>query len=280
MVLSEKEKQYFSNLQKGYDGELMFDSFIEKLQSNRLVLNDLLLKSNNTTFQIDTLLIMSDTVYVIEVKNYEGDFYFEKDKLFTRSKVEIVSPLIQLSRTESLLRQLLNNLGFTIPIQSFVVFVNPEFTLYQAPMESAFILPTQILRFIKQLNAKYSKITEKHKLIAEKLLSLHLTESPFNKLPAFEYDQLKKGITCASCDSFSLKVEGRKIKCTNCEHVETITSSVIRSVKELRLLFPENKVTTSIVQDWCKIVDSKKVIRKILVDHFEKNGKFRRTYYE
>lgn len=280
MNLPEKEKQYFSNLYKGYEGELLFDSYIEKLQSNCLVLNDLLLKSNNTTFQIDTLLIMSDMIYIFEVKNYEGDFYFEKDKLYTKSKVEIVSPLIQLSRTESLFRQLLNHLGFTIPVQAFVVFVNPEFTLYQAPMDSAFIFPTQINRFLKQLNAKYSKITEKHMLIAEKLLSLHMSESPFNKLPVFEFEQLKKGITCATCNSFDVTIEGRKLICKNCGHPEAITSSVIRCVKELRMLFPEIQITTNLVQEWCRIVESKKLLRNILNNHFKRNGKYSRVYFE
>ena len=62
ITLSDKDKQHYFNLKKGYEGEVMFDSETEKLQCECLILNDLLLKLNNTTFQIDTLII-SETIY-------------------------------------------------------------------------------------------------------------------------------------------------------------------------------------------------------------------------
>jgi hypothetical protein len=35
-------------------------------------------------------------------------------------------------------------------------------------------------------------------------------------------------------------------------------------VEEIKLLFPEKKITTNNVYEWCKIVESKKTIRTIL----------------
>lgn len=77
MNLSSVEKRYYFNLKKGYEGELQFDSLVEKLECDCLVLNDLLLKVNNTTFQIDSLIITADALYFFEIKNYEGDYYYE-----------------------------------------------------------------------------------------------------------------------------------------------------------------------------------------------------------
>lgn len=54
MNLPENDNQYFLNLKKGFEGEVMFDLLTEKLQCNCYILNDLLLKVNNTMFQIDT----------------------------------------------------------------------------------------------------------------------------------------------------------------------------------------------------------------------------------
>ena len=158
MNLSDKDKQHYFNLKKGYEGEVIFDSLTEKLQCECLILNDLLLKLNNTTFQIDTLIIFSETIYFFEVKNYEGDYYYESDRLYKKPKSEIINPLNQLSRSESLLRQLLHNLGFNIPIDASVVFINPEFTLYQTPLNKPFIFPTQINRYLKNLNTIPSKL--------------------------------------------------------------------------------------------------------------------------
>lgn len=48
MNLLEKDKQHYFNLKKGYEGEVMFDSLTEKLQCECFIVNDLLLKTNNT----------------------------------------------------------------------------------------------------------------------------------------------------------------------------------------------------------------------------------------
>ena len=157
MGLSDKEKQHYFNLKKGYEGELMFDALTEKLQCDCLILNDLLLKMNQTIFQIDTIIIFPETIYLFEVKNFEGDFYYEEDRLYKKPKSEISNPLIQLSRSESLFRRLLHHYGFNIAIDASVVFINSEFTLYQTPLNQPLIFPTQLNRYFKKINTTSSK---------------------------------------------------------------------------------------------------------------------------
>ncbi|MBP2076595.1 nuclease-related domain-containing protein [Oceanobacillus polygoni] len=136
--LTNKEKQHYFNLNKGYEGEALFDHFTAKLKCECFILNDLLLETNNTSFQIDCLIITGDKFYIYEVKNYEGDYHYQSDKLFKKPRLEIINPLHQLSRSESLLRQLLLTLGFIPQIDASVVFINPSFTLYQAPLDKPF----------------------------------------------------------------------------------------------------------------------------------------------
>ncbi|MEH7223447.1 nuclease-related domain-containing protein [Bacillus sp. JJ1566] len=237
MDLNNADKQYFLNQIKGYEGELLFDSFTEKLECDCLVLNDLLLQFNNTTFQIDTLVITPEILYIFEVRNYDGDFYYESDRLYKRPKVERNNPLIQLHRNESLLRQMLQSLGFTIPIQSYVVFVNPAFTLYQAPLNTPIIFPTQLNAFFQNLNKSTTKLNNKHKVLAEKLVSLHIPESPYSRLPEYTYEQFRKGMCCGKCGSLSVEVDGRNGVCIRCGHVELVNDAIIRSVEELKLFF-------------------------------------------
>lgn len=278
--LSDKDKQYYFNLKKGNEGEILFDTLTDKLQCECLILNDLLLKVNNTMFQIDALVILSDTIYLFEVKNYEGDYYYESDRLYKKPKSEITNPLNQLSRSESLLRQLLQNLGFNIPIHASVVFINPGFTLYQAPLNKPFIFPTQVNSYIKKLNMITRKLDKKHWLLADKLISLHIKDSPFKLLTAYDYDQLRKGITCIKCTSFSISVQGKKCVCEECGYEEEVEAAVMRNVTEFRLLFPDQRITTNVIHDWCKVVESKRRIRKILERNFEKVGVHQWTFYE
>jgi len=96
MNLPESDKQYFLNLKKGFEGEVMFDKLTEKLQSELFVLNDLLLKSNNTTFQIDSFIIQ-ETLYLFEVKNYEGDYFYQSDNFYSMNGTKLQNPLHQLT---------------------------------------------------------------------------------------------------------------------------------------------------------------------------------------
>ncbi|MBM7693517.1 hypothetical protein JOC77_002957 [Peribacillus deserti] len=280
MSLSEKERHHYFNLKKGYEGEVLFDSLTEKLQCECFILNDLLLQLNNTTFQIDSIIISSDSIYFFEVKNYEGDYYYDSERLYKKPKYEINNPLNQLKRSESLLRLLLQNLGFNIPLISSVVFINPEFTLYQAPLNKPFIFPNQVSRYFENLNTLSTKLDRKHKMLADKLISQHMKDSPFKLLPSYEYEQLRKGITCLVCSSFSISVKGKKCICKECGHEEMVVTAVIRSVNEFKLLFPSQKITTNVIQDWCKVIESKKRIRRILLKNYKIVGVHQWTFYE
>ncbi|MCM3708621.1 MULTISPECIES: nuclease-related domain-containing protein [Cytobacillus] len=85
-----KDKNQYLLLEKGYAGELHFDRELQDLHDDFFILNDLLLESSNTHFQIDTLLINGSTLFVFEVKNYEGDYYIENERWYSLlSKTEI-----------------------------------------------------------------------------------------------------------------------------------------------------------------------------------------------
>jgi hypothetical protein len=57
MDLAEKEKQYYLNLQKGFEGEVMFDGYLQRIVIQSYILNDLLFEQNHSHFQMDSLMI-------------------------------------------------------------------------------------------------------------------------------------------------------------------------------------------------------------------------------
>jgi Nuclease-related domain len=280
MDLTEEEKKFYLYQEKGYEGEVQFDLLTEKLQSECFILNDLLLKVNNTTFQLDTTIIFQKTIYVFEVKNYEGDYCFRQGRFETLAEKEIKNPLDQLKRSTSLLRQLLQKLGYNISIEGFVVFINPRFTLYQAPLNEPIIYPTQLEVFMKKFNTQPSTLNNQHKKLAEKLVSLHQTESQYSQVHTYEYNQLKKGITCKECSSISPSIRGKKIVCGDCGYEEFVEPAVMRNVEELLLLFPDLKITTNVVYEWFRGVVFKKTISRSLAKNFNTVGVRRWTFYD
>lgn len=280
MDLSNQLKQYYSNLEKGYEGELKFDRWLENVQNEHFIINDLLLNFSNTVFQIDSLLITNERIYLFEVKNYEGDYYIENDLWYSIKGNEIKDPLLQLKRSESLLRTFIQTLNLNFSIEAYLVFINPEFTLYQTPLNFPAIFHSQLNRFIQHINTNSIKLQNKHTVLANYLISHHLIDSPFTRLPDFQYEQLQKGITCASCGLFMKVMSVKNVRCNNCCSIEKVDSAVMRNVEQFVLLFPTEKITTNIIHDWCKIIESKKTIRRILTKHLKFVGFGRHTYFE
>ncbi|PFO07179.1 nuclease [Bacillus sp. AFS076308] len=279
--LEEKEKKYLHNKAKGYEGEKMFDLLTGKLNPPSYLLHDLLLESNNSKFQIDTLMIRQDPIYLFEVKNYEGDFNYENGRFYSLAiKKEIKNPLLQLERCESLLRQLLQSLGYHLTIEAYVIFINPKFHLYQSPMNKPIIYPNQLPDFMCKLNRKSSTLNGRHKSLAEQLVSMHQTESPYEKYSKYSIDMLKKGIICAVCHSFDVSSFDKHVQCQVCGHCEGLDSAVLRAVGEIKLLYPNEKITTNLVFEWCESIDSKKTIRRVLKQNLICNGKTKGLFYE
>lgn len=280
MTLSNKDKQNYQSLLKGCEGEVLFDAFVENISSDCIVLNDLLYNVNNSTLQIDSLIITPKKMHLFEIKNYEGDYYYESGQIFTTTDNEIINPLHQLNRSKYLFNQLLLNHGIKAPVIATVVFINPHFTLYQAPLDQPFVFPTQIKAHLEKIVSPFKRLNENHWKIAEKLRSLHITESLFSRLPEYDFDKLKKGITCGKCEAFSVKLIGMYCYCDNCGYKESITDAVLRSVDEFCLLFPNKKITTNVIFEWCGIIKNRKRIRRILDTNFKKIGTNRWIYYE
>ncbi|WP_308301805.1 nuclease-related domain-containing protein [Neobacillus cucumis] len=226
-------------------------------------------------------MIFQNNFYFFEVKNYEGDYCYREERFETIFGKIIKNPLEQIKRSHSLLQQLFQNHGYNLSIEACVVFVNPEFFLYQAPMNKPIFYLPQLIQLMKKLNNEPSKLTHRHKKIADKLISLHQVHPPYSysKIPSYKYTQLRKGITCFDCHSFSCSVCNGKVVCSDCGHVESVESAVLRCVEEIRLLFADRKITTNGVFEWCGMMISKKQINRTLIKNLSRNGHGKYSYY-
>ncbi|WP_138419102.1 nuclease-related domain-containing protein [Aquibacillus sediminis] len=277
MPLSPDEKKRLAKLEKGYQGEKKFDGMLETLGQQAIILTDLLLETNNTKFQIDSIVILQNMLYLFEVKNYEGDFYVEEDRWFTMSKREISSPIEQVNRSNLLLRQLLQQHGLHFQIKPYLLFVNDAFTLYQAPKDPTIVFPTQLSRFLENMRHEPATLGARHKKVANKLLSLRTKENPCNI--EYTYDQLKKGIVCAECGGFITHTYFNTLMCSECNHVELMDKAISRSVEEFLHLFPMKKITLPTVYEWCGQLLSKKKIREVLGKHYYLIREGRASHY-
>lgn len=282
MELSDRELYKMEILRRGYEGERLFSVLLKKeLRSKCIILYDLLLEWNGTEFQIDCLLIFQQTIYLLEIKNMVGDFIVEKKKWYAvKSNKEIRNPLHQLERTEILFKQFLQANDLPLPIKSFVLFVGDHFTLYQAPLVQSIVFPTQLQRFVHSLNEIPDHMSAYNSNISNVLTKKHLSKSSLEKYPNYEFKQLRKGITCPSCNSFLLKKDSKNLHCNECGLIVSNHSALSRAVNEFQTLFLNEKIMTPTLHDWCGGMFSERMIRRNLGMLFNVVNKGRSTYFE
>ncbi|WP_077618908.1 nuclease-related domain-containing protein [Bacillus sinesaloumensis] len=279
--LEKKDEDNYKSLKKGWHGELQFDQLLLGLTNECLILNNLLLEVSNTLFQIDSLLMTQKKSYIFEVKNFDGDFYIENDRMHMLTGKEIKNPLIQLSRSESLFRQLLQELRLNAVVESKIVFINPEFYLYDAPQKGPFVFHAQLNRFLKSLDnaAGTTGVSDGRLRFAKRLVDLHIAKSPFSKIPAYTYEELEKGIVCKrGCLDYE-DTNRQTLVCKKCGFVEDKETAVLRSIEEFKLLFPDKQITVNIIHEWCKVIKSKKTIQKVLTKNFDLILSGKGSYY-
>lgn len=66
----------------------------------------------------------------------------------------------------------------------------------------------------------------------------------------------------------------------DCGYEEFVETAVMRNMEELKLLFPELKITTNVVYDWSNAVVSKKTISRVLRKNFNIIGVHQWTFYD
>jgi len=277
---SNDEQSTLKRLSAGYEGELNFYTILkENLKVKPIQLFDLQIHVNGSECQIDALLIFENELIVCEVKNYQGDFIINNGDWFTLTNQEIRNPLHQLSRTKVLLQQYLKKHNLSFTVKEFIIFVHPEFHLYQAPLNTPIIFPPQINRFMNQLKNIPCKLHNKHKNLEKLLTTNHQSHSSHSILPDYNYTSLRKGIICKKCNG-DMEEVGRKYSiCLQCSSREEYDQAIKRNIKDFSCLFPDKKVNVKEVSDWLDHKTSSFRIRTHLSRKFTLVNSGRSSYY-
>lgn len=274
--------RYYQALKSGLEGEMIFDSLIEEsVKSEGIILNDLLLSVNGSTIQIDSLLLTPEMIYLYEIKNYRGSYVLESDHYRKVDGFEIPNPKNQLNKTLALMSQLFKQWNVTTPLSGAVIFINSCFTLYGAVPDEQIVLPSQLAAYVVGLNRQKNRIPHPIRMLANRLIEHHQHEAPYQKkLPLYEWDELKKGLTCGSCRSFDLKLTQRSCLCNDCLNLTSRQENFLNNVEELKILYPNEKLTTVLVYNWLGGQVTKDSLKNSLSKHYQQHGKTKSTHYE
>lgn len=281
MELSFSEKSQYENQIKGFNGEIAFDACLSNssISSQSLIINDLLLKTLDTHYQIDSLLITDDHIYLYEVKNYSGSYYYKDGSIYSESGHVLQSHLAQADRKKAYLYNLLLKSNHQTEISSYVVYINPECYMYSLPKNDSFIFSGQLPTHFKNLTSHTPSYSAKTQIWADELVRLHHENYYSTNLPDYDFDTLKKGIYCSECFSFRYESTRQYRMCTVCGCREKIADAILRNIEEFRLLFPDTHLTKRLIHEWCGNDWSKSRIQDSLKTHYHRHYAGRGTYY-
>lgn len=276
MDLASNDDDYYRELQKEYEGAEQFDELTEKFNGHCLILNDLQLKIRGETNQIDALHIFSDRIVLYKIINYEGEHFWDKCTLTQSGEGLLENPALELHQNWARLEMQLLDWGLQMKVEAFVVYINPEFTLYNAPSDDHLLLPSQIPEYFRELSADDALPPEQMKL-ADRLLGLNNQDYPI-RMPKYHFDQLRKGIPCTTCGALLEIHSGRHQACGKCGKRVNVKTAIKAGISDFRLLFPKEPVTSSRMVEWCGARQSDRIYR-ILKDAYISEGNGRRRCY-
>lgn len=264
---------------KGLEGERDFDQWTEKLPEDFLVLNDLYLRPlYEVSQQIDSVIIYGDCLYLYEIKNYSGRYIYS-DQLLTScvGRYQIPNPVLQLRQKEQTLWAVLENLDLRMRIESYVVFINPHFFLYELPMSPPIIFLGMIEEHLKKMSTQQGREKnwrQRNIYLAEHLASVHQDDLFYeNFIPEVEMSELRRGLHCPNCFSLDLHILHKSVICEKCEKSYDKIQVVEKNISVLSYAFYREKLTVHTLQELLDYQVSRATVYKALSGR-RRNNKF------
>lgn len=252
----EEERSYWQGV-RGYEGECCFDSFTKDF----VPINDLTIKEGQTA-QLDTLLVTEYTLYLFDVKNFDGQIMVRDGILYHNQERLVNNPLERLERAKVLLEKKLLLHHIRIPVVANLVFINPDMIIYGHHPDLPILLHPQIKPYLEKISRGSLVKVEK---LAQMVADFHTEDNPYTALQMmkYEYDNLKKGIFCPSCRVSMNAVSGRTVQCRKCAYKNSKTQAFLRMMDEYHILFPDKKVSVQNMYEWCGGMISKRTIHTL-----------------
>ena len=245
----------------GYAGELRVDRELSegRFYDSYLVLKNILVGSESSYCQIDTLVIYSKFVLILEVKNIPGILtYDEETHQLTRRRdngpIEgMGNPVGQLQRSERMVKHFLAQHNSSIPVHGMVVFSNPASILEKPFPDCLAVHVSGLYQSLENLHQLYADhfVGCLRPSYAQQLFVLKepkITPKKPSNLPLNLFAEIRTGILCPKCIDYKMQYRSKLWRCSQC-HYKSATEH-LRALQDYRILFSED-LTTNEWMNFC-----------------------------
>jgi hypothetical protein len=229
-----KIEEEYAKIRAGYRGEKSIDFYLNSLDEKRFfIFHDIRLQHcNNEYFQIDILLLTSNYLVILEIKNMNGTLCFDQKfhqliRALNGKEEAFPDPITQVKRQKKHLQKwLISNHFPSLPIFPLIVISNPATLIKSIPAYSDEV--TRKVIHASQLHSKIEQINQQVKddvlstrevnKLSRLLLKLHSPHNP-DILPHFQLEKkdLLRGIQCPTCKNLEMQRVNGSWTCSSCK---------------------------------------------------------------
>lgn len=274
--LTTKERLDLEHVQTGYQGECLLDKWTkEALIDPESYLDDVNLSYKGSDFQVDKLLVQDDTLYVIDVKNYNGAYSYHDGCWYYDDRVLPHNIFEQLTRAQGLLARCLSDQKVSLKIQSVLVFTSTALVLdiQEPPTHIAIknlVETYEWLAMFKQGSTEVissigqNKVNWKQSLIRY-FVPPYREAHDFSRTPHRPY---RRGICCPQCTGFLVSHGRFTVICHNCGFVEAKEHAYVRTICDYGVMYFRHDIKRRALCEFFGADYSERYIQNMLYKYF------------
>lgn len=268
-----KLKEYAARLQRGYNGERRLDYYLHSLTNDFYILNDVSLKIWNKDIQIDSLIITPHSLYMVEVKNFDGTLTFDtlQKQLIQTTRHQEISytyPLTQADNTMYLMMQWLQQHQLpSIPIHSFIALADPS-TVVRVKGDDEIIakrvmkaeeVTLRILQTEQTYEGYHEENVQRRNQITNKIME-RIKDFSIDVLERYNIkdNEIVSGTRCVECGKINMRYHYGRWTCQSCGMTNRNAHEV--TFHDYYLLYKDD-ITVSEAREFLKLDDRYKTYR-------------------
>ena len=264
--------------EKGYAGECTYDRIFDEVgHDSVLVFRDIYLGIEGRAAQYDSLIVSNDGIVVNEIKNYSGNYRYDKGTWYIGKSPVSDDALSQLRRAVGKLVKLRYQVRGKFNISGKVIFPNIEFRLQSIDDElwDNVVLRSGLRSYLSQFqNMNAGRAAED---IAELIRNHIVPNTYFDKCA--DFSAVRKGLYCSECGGFELENRKYHLLCESCGSKETKETHIIRAISDYKALFLNEKLTKRKFQEFIDYQVSRKTVFRLLNKYCDRHMNGSGSYY-
>ncbi|BAK95426.1 putative uncharacterized protein [Tetragenococcus halophilus subsp. halophilus] len=278
--LSNEEQNSYQRLSNGIQGEVIFDQLFDHFLGNEVsYLDDVTLDYRGDVLQMDKILQNKSTVYLADIKNYQGNYVYENNALKIGGKVFANDIIEQARRARRIFTRLFEDYQLPLEIKNVIVFINDQSRItLNDDLPEIILNYEEIPSWLMSLRGQTQ--TSQSMNWQNLIKNYQIPHYGTKRICTTErFKHLKKGIHCAKCGSFSLTSKRYVLQCA-CGYVEAKKIAYLRTICECGIIRHHLPLKRSEIVDFFGKGYSIDYIKNTLLEYFspiqpnKKDGKY------